>query len=122
VIAGGQHRVFFSGDSGYSSEFRRIGEKFGPFDLTLIKIGASDPSWHEIHMSPEDALRAHQDVRGRLLLPVHWGTFNLAYHAWNEPAERLFAAARSAGTAFVVPRVGEWVEPHAPRPVETWWR
>jgi L-ascorbate metabolism protein UlaG (beta-lactamase superfamily) len=122
AIVGPRHRVFFSGDSGYSPEFRRIGEKFGPFDLTLIKIGASDPTWQEIHMSPEAAVRTHQDVRGRLLLPVHWGTFNLAYHAWNEPAERLFARATAAGVQFALPRPGEWVEPGISEPQDTWWR
>ena len=122
AIVGPRQRVFFSGDSGYSAEFARIGERFGPFDLTLIKIGASDPSWHEIHMSPEDAVRAHRDVRGKLLLPVHWGTFNLAYHDWNEPAERLFAAANAQHIAFSVPRPGEFVEPGVSEPREAWWR
>ena len=122
VIAGDAHRVFFSGDTGYSAEFRRIGERFGPFDLTLIKAGASDPTWEQIHMSPEDAVRTHQDVRGRLLLPVHWGTFNLAYHAWNEPAERVARAARAAGVSYTLPRPGEWVEPGVNQPSAAWWR
>jgi L-ascorbate metabolism protein UlaG (beta-lactamase superfamily) len=122
VIAGGGQRVFFSGDTGYSKTFREIGEKLGPFDLTLIKIGASDPTWQEIHMSPEDAVRVHTDVGGRLLLPIHWGTFNLANHAWNEPAERLFAAARAATIQFVIPKPGELVDVAAPLPVVTWWR
>lgn len=120
-IAGARHRVFFSGDTGYSAEFVKIGERLGPFDLTLIKIGASDPTWHEIHMSPEDAVKVHRDVRGRLLLPVHWATFNLANHAWNEPADRLVAAARTAGIAFVVPRPGAWVEPSVSEPTARWW-
>ena len=121
-IAGPQHRVFFSGDSGYSAEFKRIGEQFGPFDLTLIKIGASDRTWRQIHMQPEEAVRTHQDVRGRFLLPVHWGTFNLAYHAWNEPAERLFVRAMEQGVAFAVPRPGAWVEPGVSEPRDPWWR
>ncbi len=122
AIAGPQHRVFFSGDTGYSEEFSRIGERLGPFDLTLIKIGASDPTWQQIHMSPEDAVRTHRDVRGGLMFPIHWGTFNLAYHAWNDPPERLLAAAREAGIGVVVPRPGEWVEPSKPPPVTPWWR
>jgi L-ascorbate metabolism protein UlaG (beta-lactamase superfamily) len=122
VIAGPQHRVFFSGDTGYSSLFRQLGARFGPFDLTLIKIGASDPTWQQIHMSPEEAVRVHSDVRGRLLLPIHWGTFNLANHAWSEPAERLLVAARAARIAFVLPKPGEWVDVAAPPPVATWWR
>jgi L-ascorbate metabolism protein UlaG (beta-lactamase superfamily) len=122
VIASAQQRVFFSGDTGYSAEFRKIGERFGPFDLTLIKIGASDPTWHEIHMSPEDAVRTHQDLRGKLLLPIHWGTWNLAYHAWNEPAERVLVAAHAASVRLIMPKPGEWVDVAAPAPVATWWR
>lgn len=100
-----------------------MGQKHGPFDLTLIKIGACDKTWPDIHLSPEEAVQAHQDLGGGgLLLPVHWGTFNLAFHAWNDPAERVVAAARKSGAALAVPRPGEWVEPSRPPPVETWWR
>ncbi len=125
VIAGPKHRVFFSGDTGYTARFSDIGNTYGPFDLTLIKVGASDPTWQEIHMSPEEAVRAHRDVRGGLLLPVHWGTFNLAYHDWREPAERVLAAAQSGGVRIALPRLGEWVEPggNAPAvPNAAWWR
>jgi L-ascorbate metabolism protein UlaG (beta-lactamase superfamily) len=121
-IAASKHRVFFSGDSGYGAHFAEIGEKLGPFDLTLIKIGASDPTWVQIHMAPEDAVRAHGDVRGRVLLPVHWGTFNLAYHDWNEPPERALAAAKASGAVVVVPRPGEWIEPEALVDIQPWWR
>jgi L-ascorbate metabolism protein UlaG (beta-lactamase superfamily) len=122
VIAGPTERVYFSGDTGYSSEFKKIGERFGPFQLTLIKIGASDPTWQEIHMSAEEAVKAHQDVRGQLLLPIHWGTFNLAYHAWNEPPDRALAAAQAANVAITVPKPGEWVDPASPPPLTPWWR
>jgi L-ascorbate metabolism protein UlaG (beta-lactamase superfamily) len=122
VIAGPRHRVFFSGDSGYSQHFATIGSKYGPFDLTLIKIGASDPTWSEIHMTPEEAIRTHQDVRGRVMLPVHWATFNLAFHPWREPPDRALAAARKAGVTIVIPRPGELVEPDRGLPSqELWW-
>ena len=121
VIAGPSERVFFSGDTGYSAEFKKIGERFGPFQLTLIKIGASDPTWQQIHMSAEEAVKTHQDVRGQLLLPIHWGTFNLAYHAWNEPADRALAAAQAANVAIALPKPGEWVDPSAPPQITTWW-
>jgi L-ascorbate metabolism protein UlaG (beta-lactamase superfamily) len=122
VVKGPRHRLFFSGDSGYFDAFKAIGAAHGPFDVTLIKIGACDRTWQEIHMSPEEAVRAHQDLDGRLLLPVHWGTFNLAFHAWNAPAEEALAAARSRGVAISIPRPGQRVEPSAPPPLETWWR
>lgn len=122
VVKGPRHRIFFSGDSGYSDRFRAIGAEHGPFDLTLIKIGASDPTWSEIHMTPEEAVQTHLDVRGRVMLPVHWATFNLAFHAWRDPADRALAAATKAGVALVVPKLGAFVEPEAARPPqEIWW-
>ena len=122
VVKGPRHRFFFSGDSGYSGRFKEIGAQHGPFDLTLIKIGASDPSWADIHMTPEDAVRTHGDVRGRVMIPVHWATFNLAFHAWREPADRARAAAGRAGVTLVIPRPGAFVEPEGVLPApDVWW-
>ncbi|HLL85069.1 MAG TPA: MBL fold metallo-hydrolase [Longimicrobium sp.] len=122
ALKGPSHRVFFSGDSGHFDGFRNVAAKHGPFDLTLIKVGASDPTWSEIHMLPEEAVQTHLDVGGRVLVPIHWGTFNLAFHAWNEPAERVVSAAKKAGVTLVVPRPGEPVEPSQPQALDTWWR
>ena len=122
VVKGPRHRIFFSGDSGYFDGFKAIGAAHGPFDLTLIKIGACDWTWQDIHMSPEEAVRTNQDLGGRLLLPIHWGTFNLAFHAWNAPPEEAVAAAAARNVAIAVPRPGEWIEPSSPPPVEAWWR
>ena len=122
VIAGPAHRVFFSGDSGYFDGFKEIGAAHGPFDLSLIKIGAYGDAWPDIHLDPEGAVQAQRDVRGRLLLPIHWGTFRLAFHAWYEPAERVVKAATAAGAALSVPRPGEIVDAAAPPPIDYWWR
>jgi L-ascorbate metabolism protein UlaG (beta-lactamase superfamily) len=121
-IIGPQHRVFHSGDTGPFDGIAENGRRYGPFDLTLIKIGAYAEQWPDIHMTPEEAVRAHTLVGGRVLLPIHWGTFNLAYHAWNEPAERVVAAAEGAGVQIVVPRVGQQVEPASLPPLDRWWR
>jgi L-ascorbate metabolism protein UlaG (beta-lactamase superfamily) len=122
VVKGPKHRIFFSGDSGYSDQYRAIGNEHGPFDLTLIKIGASDPTWSEIHMTPEEAVQAHRDLRGRVMLPVHWATFNLAFHAWRDPADRAVAAATKAGVTLIVPKPGAFVEPGSAQPKqEVWW-
>ena len=121
VIAGPSHRVFFSGDSGPTAAFRRIGATHGPFDLVLMKIGASDPAWPEIHVTPEEAVQAAVDLRARLMLPVHWATFNLAYHAWRDPADRAVVAAKRAGLPIVVPKIGQLVEPSSPPALEGWW-
>lgn len=120
-VAGPQHRVFHSGDTGPFPGFADIGTAHGPFDLTLIKIGAYGETWPDIHLTPEQAVDAHTRLRGKLLLPIHWGTFNLAFHSWDEPAERVVVAA-SVGTQVIVPRPGESVEPATAGPVHPWWR
>lgn len=121
-VTGPQHRVFHSGDTGPFGGFAAIGMAHGPFDLTLIKIGAYDEMWPDIHMTPEQAVDANSKLQGKLLLPIHWGTFNLAFHAWDEPAERVVAAAIASGTQLVMPKPGDSIEPAKAKPVERWWR
>ena len=123
VLRGSRHRVFFGGDSGpFAAAFRQVGEEHGPFDLTLLEIGAADPDWADIHMGPLGAIEAHQLLRGRVLLPLHWGTFNLAYHAWTAPAEEVVQAAAAAGVLLLLPRPGERVEVGDAPQVSYWWR
>jgi L-ascorbate metabolism protein UlaG (beta-lactamase superfamily) len=122
VIKGPRHRVFFSGDTGYLDAFKTIGAEHGPFDMTFIKIGAYDRTWRDIHFEPEAAVQAHRDLRGRVMVPIHWATFNLAFHAWAEPAERASAAARAAGVSLIIPRPGEMIEPDMSVPHAAWWR
>ncbi len=121
AIAGPRHRVFFGGDTGYHPAFARIGARFGPFDLTLLPVGAYNDAWHFIHMDPEEAVRAHGDLGGEVFLPIHWATFNLAFHPWVEPVQRVLVAAARTGTAVVVPRPGERIDVLAPPPLEDWW-
>ena len=122
-IIGPRHRVFISGDSGYSEAFSEIGARLGPFDATVIKVGSYGPgdSWHDIHMTPEEAVQVHIDVKGGQMLPVHWGTFNLAYHPWDEPIIRTLASANQKNVTLITPKVGQFV----PIPSETefskWW-
>jgi L-ascorbate metabolism protein UlaG (beta-lactamase superfamily) len=122
VIVGPQHRAFFSGDTGFFEDFAKIGERFGPFDLTMIKIGAYGETWPEIHVNPEEAVRAHTLLRGKVLLPIHWGTFNLAFHDWTEPPERVIRAAESASVTLTLPRLGQATEPTNIPAREMWWR
>jgi L-ascorbate metabolism protein UlaG (beta-lactamase superfamily) len=121
-VAGPKHRVFHSGDTGPFNGFAAIGAAHGPFDLTFIKIGAYGETWPDIHLTPEQAVDANAKVRGRVLLPIHWGTFNLAFHAWDEPAERVVVAASATGTQLVMPKPGESVEPTTLGSVTPWWR
>lgn len=121
AFVGPRHRVYFSGDTGLFPAMRDIGNRLGPFDLTMIDAGQYDRAWPDWHGGPEQAVRAHQLVRGRLLLPVHWGLFALAYHSWTEPVERVLVAAKKAGVPVLVPRPGQSVEPATPPPFERWW-
>ena len=122
VIRSAKHAVFFSGDTGLTTEYATIRERLGPFDLVMLEVGAFHPSWGDIHLGPEHALEAHALLGGGAFLPVHWGTFALAMHAWDEPAERLLALAPKRGARLVMPRLGEPVEPAHAEAVTPWWR
>jgi L-ascorbate metabolism protein UlaG (beta-lactamase superfamily) len=145
---GPRHSAWFAGDSGTSKRFAHIGADLGPFDLTLVPIGAYDDFWPDIHMNPEQAVAAHCDVnpvgadavdadvpqaalaaaRRSVMLPVHWATFNLAMHWWSEPIRRALRAARAVDVPVIAPRVGERVDVAAADPAsvadqfsEAWW-
>jgi len=122
-VLGPRHRFFYSGDTGYGKLFANIGTRLGPFDLAFVKIGAYGPgqAWTDIHMTPEQAVQVHRDVRARRMFPVHWSTFNLAYHDWDEPIRRTLAEAARAGVEVVTPRVGEWVDADRPFVSQRWW-
>ncbi|ANP50799.1 L-ascorbate metabolism protein UlaG (beta-lactamase superfamily) [Streptomyces griseochromogenes] len=126
AVAGEEHRIYHSGDTGYFDGFKDIGAAHGPFDATMIQIGAYSDFWPDIHMTPEEGLRAHLDLQGGVphgvLLPIHWGTFNLAPHAWAEPGEWTKEAAEGAAQAVALPRPGEPFEPAGKLPAEPWWR
>jgi L-ascorbate metabolism protein UlaG (beta-lactamase superfamily) len=122
VMRGERHAVFFSGDTGLTTEYAQIRERLGPFDLVMLEVGAFHPAWGDIHLGPLNALKAHALLGGGALLPVHWGTFSLAMHAWDEPANTLLAHADPAIARLLMPRLGEAVEPAQHRPVEVWWR
>ena len=121
AFVGARHRVYYSGDTGLFPGLRTIGDRFGPFDLTMIEIGQYDRAWPDWHLGPEQAVEAHRRVRGAVMLPVHWGLFALASHAWTEPIERVLVAARKAGAVVISPRPGQSVEPTVEKPQEHWW-
>ncbi|HEX7658555.1 MAG TPA: MBL fold metallo-hydrolase [Pseudonocardiaceae bacterium] len=126
VVAGPMHRVFHSGDTGYFPGLADIGTLHGPFDATMIAIGAYSDFWPDIHLNPEEAVRAHRDLSGGephgVMLPMHWGTFRLAPHPWAEPAERAARAAAATDTRLVVPRPGQPFEPDSAPALDPWWR
>jgi L-ascorbate metabolism protein UlaG (beta-lactamase superfamily) len=122
VLTGPRHRVFFSGDTGLTPEYADIRARLGPFDLVMLEVGAFHPAWGDIHLGPQRALEALDLLGGGSFLPVHWGTFNLAIHAWDDPAEALLELAPARGNHLVMPRLGEPVEPSRAERITPWWR
>jgi L-ascorbate metabolism protein UlaG (beta-lactamase superfamily) len=122
VVKGPKHSFFFSGDTGLTPEYGAIRERLGPFDLVMLEVGAFHPSWGEIHLGPEGALEALTLLGGGAFLPVHWGTFNLAIHAWDAPAETLVYLGPKKSVHLLMPKLGAAVEPAHADLVDPWWR
>ncbi|MFJ5610640.1 MBL fold metallo-hydrolase [Streptomyces sp. NPDC093221] len=126
AVTDGTHRIYHSGDTGYFPGFADIGAQHGPFDATMIQIGAYSEYWPDIHMTPAEGLLAHSDLSGGTpagtMLPIHWATFNLAMHSWAVPAEGSVAAARETGAKIATPRPGAPFEPADEQPEDWWWR
>jgi L-ascorbate metabolism protein UlaG (beta-lactamase superfamily) len=121
VIEDRDMRVFFSGDSGYFEGFKEIGRRYGPFDLTMVETGAYDPQWPDVHMQPEESLQAHIDLNGKVLLPIHNGTFDLSLHAWHDPFDRIAQLAEERRLPIATPEIGlpmDILQPHAE---SKWW-
>lgn len=121
VIRGSQHNIYFGADSGWFDTFYEIGETFGPFDLTMLEIGAYGKYWPDIHMGPDNASNAHIALKGKLMMPIHWGTFNLAPHAWYEPIQRLLKYADEKHIDLFIPEPGKPTDVKGPLN-SGWWK
>lgn len=115
------HTIFIGGDSGYDTHFKKIGDQFGPFDIAILETGQYNKSWPYIHMMPEEAIQATIDLRAKVLLPVHWGKFALAFHPWNEPIERVTKAGLEKNVQVTTPMIGEPVILDLSYPQKIWW-
>lgn len=124
VLKGAKHTVYFGADSGWWEGFAEIGAKYGPFDLTMLEIGAFHPLWEGIHLGPEGAARAFEALGGvGLMMPIHWGLFDLALHAWRQPMERMLEVVEERRIPLWAPEPGLPTE--VVRGVEVrsdWWR
>ncbi len=121
AMLGPRHRVFFSGDTGPTDEHVDIGAALGPFDVVLFEIGAWHAAWGGIHLGPQAAFDTFARMRARTLLPVHWSTFDLGLHPWEQPGEDLYQLAQANGASVWFPQLGQPLEvgdvAFAP-----WWR
>ncbi|WP_034256480.1 MBL fold metallo-hydrolase [Adhaeribacter aquaticus] len=122
VIQGKQDSIFFSGDSGYFPGFKQIGDKYGPFDITLLECGQYNELWANIHMMPEETVQAHLDLKGQVLMPIHWGAFTLAMHSWTEPIQRLMVKAQHLQVPVTTPQIGETIILNQKLPTSRWWQ
>ena len=118
---GKEKSVFYSGDTALHPEFKDIGDRLGPFDVTLMEVGAYNQLWADVHLGPEQAIIAHKLVKGDVMIPVHWGLFDLALHGWTEPAERTQIAAKKLGIDAAILRPGSSYEIGEPATVDRWW-
>ncbi len=122
VIKGESVNIFFSGDGGYDTHFKTIGDKYGPFDISMVECGQYNENWSQIHMMPEETAQAAKDLNSRLLLPMHWGAFTLALHDWTDPIERVLLKAQELNVKVTTPRIGEPVQVgNIIYPNQKWW-
>ena len=122
VISANDKTFYFSGDSGYFSGFKQIGERYGPFDMTFIETGAYDKDWPDVHMTPKQSVQAHIDLKGNIMTPIHNGTFDLAFHAWYDPLEQVLAEATQQQVTLHTPIVGEIWQLGQPHQSNLWWQ
>ncbi len=128
VLKGARHTVYFGADSGWWEGFAEIGAAYGPFDLTMLEIGAFDELWAGIHLGPDGAARAFEALGGAdakkrgLMMPIHWGLFDLALHSWRQPIERMVQLAGEKGILLWAPEPGRPTEVNAGVEVRSnWW-
>lgn len=122
ILISDQSRLYFSGDSGYDIHFKEIGTRFGPFDLSIMENGQYDEAWSAVHMFPKETLQAHKDVKAKRLMPVHWGMFEMAYHPWYEPVERLSVLADAQEVELLTPLLGEIIMLNDSVNTQRWWQ
>ena len=122
VLQTSSKKIFIGGDSGYDTHFVEIGIEHGPFDLALLECGQYNHSWKYIHMMPEETVQAAIDLKAKTFIPVHWGKFALALHAWDEPIERVTKEAHRLNIPIFHPMIGELVDLNNFGIQSEWWK
>ena len=121
VIESDTQSVFFSGDSGYDTHYKAIGDKYGPFDLVFMENGQYNEGWRAVHNMPDEVITGFQELRGEYLVPVHWGMFDLSVHNWYDPPNAVTQRAKAANIKLITPRLGQMVDLAAPKLFDQWW-
>lgn len=115
-------KIYFSGDGGYDVHFKEIGNKYGPFDFAMIECGQYNEKWEGVHMYPEESVQAGIDVKANKMMPIHWGAFSLAPHAWYEPVQRFQNKANELNADYCLPEIGATIYLNAPNCSDKkWW-
>jgi L-ascorbate metabolism protein UlaG (beta-lactamase superfamily) len=121
AIKGPVHNIYYGADSGIHPLFAEIGEKLGPFDIAMLEVGAYNELWKDIHMGPDNATDAQLALKAKLMMPIHWGTFNLAFHTWTYPAERVIECAQQKHIDLLLPAPGETYIYNGKPYINKWW-
>lgn len=122
VFKTNKHKIYFSGDSGYGPHFKKIGDKYGPFDLTLLENGQYNEEWKPVHMHPEETAKAYKDLKSKSLIAVHWGMFNMAVHNWYDPIEAIEKIAKEKNLVLLTPQIGELFVLGQKKKLKPWWK
>ena len=124
IIQSDDENLFFSGDSGYASHFKEIGDQYGPFDFAFMECGQYNNLWPLVHMLPEETAQAGLDIKAKKMMPIHWGAFKLASHSWTDPVERISKKAKELNVDLVIPKTGEIIEIglNNSEEIYPWWR
>ena len=124
IIQSDDDNLFFSGDSGYASHFKEIGDQYGPFDFAFMECGQYNNLWPLVHMLPEETAQAGLDIKAKKMMPIHWGAFKLASHSWTDPVERISKKAKELNVDLVIPKIGEIIEIglNDSEEIYPWWR
>ncbi len=121
VVRSKNHKVYFSGDTGYDVHFKEIGDRYGPFDVAFMENGQYNEKWKEVHMLPELGVKAFRDLKANKYFPVHWGMFVLSFHHWTEPANKILALSQQKKFQLVIPYLGEVVDLNQSYTISPWW-
>jgi L-ascorbate metabolism protein UlaG (beta-lactamase superfamily) len=121
VFTSQNHNIYFSGDSGFDTHFKEIGDRLGPFDVAFLENGQYNESWRAVHLLPSEGIQAFKDLRAKKFFPVHWGMFELSMHTWFEPIEKINQLTKESGIDLLAPKIGQVVNASIDNDLLQWW-